>query len=303
MYVTFSQLENIIETNSIKVSCPWRTNDVTEGVFRGEREQREELKEYGYVCFSASPYSPAMWGYYADRSRGACLMFEFLLGRKDNKGTFLLIDDDWTVSSSSCCVMLRSVSYKRDRERKGNSVLSALFSKSKNWEHEKEYRLLVKLSKIYADTSEKFIPPEGFYLSSLTKYIKGVILGSKCDFQVEEFRQHFHSFAKNLFLTRAQISEKSYDMSIDFSGCPTLSLPTEKKQNYTISEWLDKATNTLPSACSSVPPYRVEKEGDLYFLKDGKEPGESRIFFNVSQKELAQIHERNNRLKAPSKHP
>ena len=77
MYVDEVALENIIRQERLRVSCPWRTNDVTEGVYAGEYSQNEDTKKYGYLCFSAVCNSPAMWGYYANRGRGACLVFDF----------------------------------------------------------------------------------------------------------------------------------------------------------------------------------------------------------------------------------
>lgn len=298
LYVTFPQLQEIAKSKCIKISCPWRTNDVTEGVFIGEREQREELKEYGYVCFSATPYSPSMWGYYADRSRGACLMFDFPLARIDNKG-YLLLLNDWTTSESYEDRILRAVSYKRYREGKRGSIFSALYSKSREWSHEQEYRLLVRLSKIYADDLQDQDSLKNFYLHDLLLYFRGIILGAKCNFQVEEFRHQYSSFIERRFLTRAQISDKVYDMSINFSKSPPLSLPTGRDQEFLEKKW--KRMNETSPICSSDEAYCIYKEGASFSLI--RRANSNIRIFNVAQKTLAQIYEDTCRSKAPSETP
>ena len=77
MYVSEDSLFKILKSGLLRLSLPWNTNDVTECVAQQATTQSEGVKEFGYLCFSANPHSPAMWGLYADRSKGACLAFDF----------------------------------------------------------------------------------------------------------------------------------------------------------------------------------------------------------------------------------
>ena len=73
LYASLDSLLKILETGKLKVSLPWGTNDITEGVPRNEQVRNHQTEAYGYICLSDNCTSPAMWGYYADRGRGACL--------------------------------------------------------------------------------------------------------------------------------------------------------------------------------------------------------------------------------------
>lgn len=91
LYVTEDALINILREGKLNISKPWGTNDITEGVKQGEEKQKENIKEFGYICLSETCTSPAMWGYYADRSRGACLAFTFDLNTSDEKTFYVLV--------------------------------------------------------------------------------------------------------------------------------------------------------------------------------------------------------------------
>ena len=57
MYTTEKPLFDRLHTGKLKLSCPWRTNDVTERVAHKYVEQSEWVKSYGYLCFSATPFT------------------------------------------------------------------------------------------------------------------------------------------------------------------------------------------------------------------------------------------------------
>ena len=163
---------SILRDKFIYVSRPWNTNDITEGVLQGCSEQSEEVKELGYICLSKTCNSPAMWGYYADRSRGACLVFD--------------IDFDEYKQESKCRVC-NEVKYSLNRISSNSPIEELLFTKAADWQHEQEYRLLFKLYDLKHCTrmvngQETVL----FYDSKLFKYLSGVILGAHCKKQCAE---------------------------------------------------------------------------------------------------------------------
>lgn len=174
LYTSEECLMNILRERRLYVSRPWNTNDITEGVTQGETSQSEEVKELGYICLSETCQSPAMWGYYADRSRGACLVFDINLPEYQRK---------------SHCIRYGAVSYADKRVSAKEKLEKRLFTKAKDWEHEREYRFLFKLLKLDSFHKESNGRSEViFYESYIFSYLSGVILGKNCVRQLAEIQ-------------------------------------------------------------------------------------------------------------------
>ena len=178
-YTTETGLVSILESKRIKISQPWSTNDITEGVADGETTQREELKKYGYICLSATCTSPAMWGYYAARSRGACLRFDFPC--INPQAETLTYADHYM----KCTRFLRKVKYSETKAT-GNDLHELLATKSTDWQHEKEYRALYELSKLSPNDIEYGSTTCTYYARDIMKYLTGIILGARSNIQTTD---------------------------------------------------------------------------------------------------------------------
>lgn len=158
-YTSSEHLISTLENKHLKVSRFSECNDIFElGNFcipyhskLSERQQaRKPLrrwadrmdKAYGLICFSKDHYSPLMWAHYADRNRGACLVFDY--------------------HSQTSAGKLIQVNYKEIRDEISpeetdslpeNDILKLDYAelqrcfatKQSRWSYENEYRLIVDL--------------------------------------------------------------------------------------------------------------------------------------------------------------
>lgn len=171
LYVTEDALINILREQKLNISRPWSTNDITEAVKQREEKQQEKIKEYGYICLSETCTSPAMWGYYSDRSRGACLAFAFNVNTDDKK-TFHVLQNT---------IEIKKVEYCKNRASSDN-IDKLIFRKSKDWSHEKEYRIKVDLATVdFIETKDKLNRISYIFKTDLImEYLRGIILGVNC---------------------------------------------------------------------------------------------------------------------------
>lgn len=195
MYVTAEALFAIIRSGALKLSHPWKTNDITECLAQRETQLRYAIKEYGYLCFTADPTSPAMWGYYADRGKGACLVFDFD-AIELQEGVFeILIGGASDVSEP---LIIRRVCYAETRYA-GNSPQDTFFYKSCEWQHEKEYRIVVPLADKHVSVEEvrggAGVALAHYYHGILSQ-LSGVILGPKFDGEDAEVKSYLRACGK-----------------------------------------------------------------------------------------------------------
>lgn len=184
-------MKNILEQRYLIVSSPWATNDITEGVAQKEEKQSENIKQYGYICMSKTCTSPAMWGYYADRSRGACLVFD--------------IDED---SDYAKKYPIQEVKYEEKR-LDTTDVTDLLSCKSTDWQHEKECRIIFKLSEL--QTRKRPENSEIFFIHhEIMKYLSGIILGVNCNSECAQIQ----SIAKDVKVIRIQISPEKFEFTM-----------------------------------------------------------------------------------------
>lgn len=187
LYASLDSLLKIIETGKLKVSLPWGTNDITEGVPRNEQVRNYQTEAYGYICLSDNCTSPAMWGYYADRGRGACLVFRFKWIKPCIENSEI---KTWKIAhpnpskESWLPGKLYRVEYGETRSE-FKSAEDMLRYKSNDWKHEREYRFITPL----ADTELDNIIETNhgklglYFVTELTRYITGIILGPHCQLQ------------------------------------------------------------------------------------------------------------------------
>lgn len=215
LYVTEESLINILKEGKLNVSRPWATNDITEAVKQGEEKQREQIKEYGYICLSGTCISPAMWGYYADRSRGACLVFSFPLLTSDDK-SFKVKKTRTTKSDPD--IVIKKVEYGKERLN-SEDIDELLFRKSLDWQHENEYRIKVNLSQLDCIESKG---KDGdlnisFKSNLITKYLTAIILGVNCNKQKPEIDGLIRNISrdKKIQVIKAKMSTSNFEFDID----------------------------------------------------------------------------------------
>lgn len=202
LYASEASLRSILKNGEIRLSKPWNTNDITECVAKGEKEQSELLKTYGYICLSSTRSSPAMWGYYADRSRGACIEFTFsYIG---------FTDDVFKCGGGIVC----KVRYSDERVA-ANKTVELLITKSKSWEYEKEYRILYKLnqSPVIGVIEEDSIQ---YYTNDIIGNVTGIILGKNCKIQLSELKTIIRSSAIHTItnISRACLDSNSFNFDV-----------------------------------------------------------------------------------------
>lgn len=149
LYVTEKQLFSILEDKALKLSRTEYTNDTTENIYSGESSVSPLVREYGYICLSSTITSPMMWGQYAERGKGACLVFsaEFLTRGNSVHVGYYFSRKHGTLDKFKKGVNIHKVSYVSDRieNNKGNRY-DLMSTKYFGWEHEQEYRIIVPLS-------------------------------------------------------------------------------------------------------------------------------------------------------------
>lgn len=199
LYVNRDQLFSILESLALKLSRTERTNDTTENIFAGENQVHAEVREYGYVCLTSTIISPMMWGQYADRGKGACLVFSGEFAKHSNSVISMTEYLDRRVGKGKMAsISIYQVQYESDRVTKKSDVKKVMSTKSKCWEHEKEYRIIVPLNSSTAiedadaKDSSKFFSYTYFY-SDIMPALSRIVLGVNNDLDIVDFQRKVNS--------------------------------------------------------------------------------------------------------------
>lgn len=184
LYCTEEALLSIIKEGKLKVSQPWGTNDITEGVSQGLMRRNPSIEQYGYVCFSKTCTSPAMWGYYAQRSQGAVIAFDIASILSESKETHWTIinPQKWHMPQPDLPGKLVKVEYGTTRPPQEADIYTQLSQKSATWEAEQEYRYILPLADCeFQDIEEKNGVTLGVYKTTpILQFATGIILGTEC---------------------------------------------------------------------------------------------------------------------------
>ncbi|MGR3838929.1 MAG: DUF2971 domain-containing protein [Cognatishimia sp.] len=194
----------------IKVSKPTEVNDPFEFCpfsFPSKLKRRawrqgiiKAEKETGFISFSTNWESPALWANYAENHKGACLEFEV------DQDAFRMPGKSPDLVEVTYKDELREFNYNA---RKDPSILAeyvryALATKSKHWEYEDEWRLLVNLDDCFAKGSLHFRNFDQNFV------LKKVILGYRSEFSSDEIRG---AFGSALIVETARPAFNSYKMT------------------------------------------------------------------------------------------
>ena len=196
LYVGEQALMQIVDKQRLRLSCPWRTNDITECVAQAETYQTNIIKNFGYICLSSVWDSPKMWGLYAERSRGACLIFEFEVIKLDEE-TYEILENGKSALNNR--LLIRKVRYSDIRAKGGD--IDILFRKSTTWSDEHEYRILFNLASVFSGEIETTQTSDGmridYYHSELLRNLRVIALGPKCRYNEVEIRSLLDSKLKD----------------------------------------------------------------------------------------------------------
>ncbi len=195
LYVGEQALMQIVDKQRLRLSCPWRTNDITECVAQAETYQTNIIKNFGYICLSSVWDSPKMWGLYAERSRGACLIFEFEVIKLDEE-TYEILENGKSALNNR--LLIRKVRYSDIRAKGGD--IDILFRKSTTWSDEHEYRIIFNLDSSFSGEVETCHTSDGmridYYHSELLRNLRVIALGPKCKYNEVEIRSLIDSKLK-----------------------------------------------------------------------------------------------------------
>ena len=170
------------------------------------------MKEYfsndniSVLSLSSCNDSELMWAIYAGSHTG------YAIGLRVNNNIFS--SDFW--EDEKINVGLRKVVYKNEREKfyledRDNFCLNTLLFKSKSWEYENEWRLIIsnieKLHSIDIKKGEDNITVNGF-LRFPDEAISEIILGYRAEKRIEEQAKEFCK-KHNVVLKKAVVDEKN----------------------------------------------------------------------------------------------
>lgn len=247
LYVGEKALRSILSTGKIKLSRPQRTNDFMEGVTPDE-ETRNNINQFGYICLSSTCHSPAMWGYYADRGRGACLMFNFEVFDMGEQTYEILESGLFPVFRRK---FIRKVEYiernSKTEKPTAKNPLKILYQKDKTWESEQEYRILRHLHSLHPDDIEYSTDDSNlveYYDTDIMENLETVILGPKCKYECIEVESMLRKLLKK---ETYQISEKWFGYSLSSEVPPILCAKALRADDILHSKYVEHNENLIPT--------------------------------------------------------
>ena len=177
-YTKFDSAKTIIESNSLKFGRLDNMNDVYEAYKQVSDESlnadidikqiHEALLSYMQLSFTQDGIYKgyeisAMWGHYAEKGKGVCLVFDKKKlikilpdGLHHNKVDYQIdFKGDITIDSNNLS------------ESIGQNMNKFFFTKSKDWEYEQEYRVVRKVDDI---NSNVFLPLNDRLIAVILQY-------------------------------------------------------------------------------------------------------------------------------------
>lgn len=253
-FMPADHLLKVLEKDEIKVSIPEECNDPLEFLPAADKQNKEAKRlEGGFISFSRRYNSSLMWAHYADSHKGVCLEFLFPIEKQghlkakreleiEKSSRFVIFDVDEAerrqythLDLEHCCAAAVEVAYGTHRPEHGLissavfgpkglisfDVSAEFYTKSIEWNYEKEWRLLVCLSatKQYHDGA--------FFVTGLTKYLHGIIIGAKYNkscgttwshiYQSLTRNPHFNDSSKigKIKLSRAAYDDNKYEIVLE----------------------------------------------------------------------------------------
>lgn len=136
------------------------------------------------LSFSTRISSSAVWGHYADKNKGVCLVFDLpicdiekhkgvLIGNLKGSSETLFqrvhyTENRFKLDATECVNFVESVYH---------DLCAAISYKSEDWKYEKECRLVFYLTK---ESKSLCVKNGMFFAKGLRQYLSGIVLGPKC---------------------------------------------------------------------------------------------------------------------------
>ena len=186
----FSELNDPFELLAIDI----RNKDLRAGI--RARKTLVNNKE-GLISFSKEWRNPVLWSHYGDKHRGICLSFEIPGNR--------LTEVQYKVGLQKL-----NISSKETTQHVINKALDELrYTKFKDWEYEKEYRLFVKLALAKKQGEYHFIP-----FSDQLRLVE-VILGPSCTTPADQIKDIVGSYEDKVWVSRSRIAFSKFGVTKD----------------------------------------------------------------------------------------
>lgn len=181
-FIKAEYVENFLRTGLLKVTQLGHSNDCFE--FRPAFSSLEVEKEWEdsicdaepcAICLSARMSSPVMWGHYGDKGKGVCLVFDLPIDKYVSDSFFNI----YRISDIN--LPLGEVRYENEQyvvdkiPSRGSKVMNEMVMqlacmKAKDWEYEREYRVLLPERELIADHGNLFY-------KGLHQYCSAILLG------------------------------------------------------------------------------------------------------------------------------
>ncbi len=206
-----------IETQTVHLSPNGTMNDVFEGLPILSQDLNcfdlKQLDDLAYmVCMSETKQSTLMWSHYADNHKGICVEFDLKRLKEDPCGIISHIfpivyrDERFPMRNIESLIdshklLRRAIEDEEDYsgDEALDDILPLFLIKSRDWEYEKEWRILFSKKQMY-DINEKTL-----YAGNLSfKCISAIYLGYRIDSEVE----------KNIIEICKRISTKEEKISV-----------------------------------------------------------------------------------------
>lgn len=210
-----------MESGYLKVILPKECNDPLEFLAQGDTARSPVWLQYGFLSFTTSYKSSAMWGHYADKHKGCCIHFRFphtgpkkfpISECNDDCEYYILPilqkGPSFTTYGANCgqkkidqtvlCKIIytenrvrysyKTMTYMDTNQRDYYTINPCLITKSKDWQYEQELRILIPVM-----FPEKAVGPN-FFVSDFNQYIQSVILGCECPHDDTTTAASIHGF-------------------------------------------------------------------------------------------------------------
>lgn len=195
-YMPLEAFEKTIKNWSLKATYPVNTNDPLEFVPKNSENKnfveivRRNIYTLPYFhSFSTKVTDAAMWGRYADSSRGVCLAFCFPTNEEVNVSED---DDQYRQYETPQCGKLLKVKYDTKRVSLDlrahpglSELLTIISTKAKCWQSECEFRFIDVLEK-----ADEISEGNAFYKKYMN-HLCGVVVGERCRYSVEYLKKWF----------------------------------------------------------------------------------------------------------------
>lgn len=207
-YMPYEAFEKTIEDWSLKLTIPYETNDPFEFMPLYQNLKNINNKQIiaakdnppGMLCFSTSMTSASMWGHYADRHKGVCLIFDFpcvpkkvpitsstdtiqsyVIGKYENLETnpdpkLLIFPVIYSPQRPPC---IQRHEYDASGGHDFGQLMRLLTTKDQSWKIEQEHRIFIPIKDKNNSIKNRMI-----FSSFHMKYLRGVILGPQCPYSI-----------------------------------------------------------------------------------------------------------------------